>query len=195
MLVARVYSQSAAAQLVMRGNFGRRRRVIITAFVLTSITCVVLLSRLAFSGLTLEGRLRPHVRAISLDGSSVVLSAPYGRPLALVFFLVHCPHCLRELGHLCRIVPLIPSADVVAISLSSASETRHLVDSLRPPFPVVCMRAEDAGRTFGVFRVPTIFMVDARDVIRRVRSGAQRFAEDSVTFVRFSRGEGVFGVQ
>ncbi len=119
----------------------------------------------------------PEFSVVSLDGDPVDLSQYHGRPVFVNFWGTWCPPCVRELPELQAFAAAQGDTGAVVV----ASNNTETSDRIRQYFDdnglilddIVFVQDYDSTmyRWFGVFQMPTTFLVDAEGVVRSFKYG------------------------
>ena len=97
-----------------------------------------------------------------------------GKRVAVLFFSVDCPHCQREMVIFNEAQKALwTDVEFVAISMSDRKKTWAFVQTTRTLARVLIDEKGEAGRSFGIVELPTLFLVDKDQEVRRVITGEQ----------------------
>jgi peroxiredoxin len=107
----------------------------------------------------------------TFDGSSLSRAALDGKPVLLVFWNTWCPSCLRELPEVSRVAETFGPRGLVVLAINtgindSESKARAYWKKHGYGFPVGFDHEFAMGQAFGVLGVPTIFLIDAKGIVR-----------------------------
>jgi len=136
------------------------------------------------------GQVQPTVRAVTLDGDTVVVGeAASGRAQLLIFFAANCPYCRENVGAWMRITAQLRADsakrfDVIWVSLSSSDSARTWMreHGLSMTDTVVRMPERKSLATYRVRGVPITLLMDERGQILYMHPSVfrTRAAEDSL---------------
>jgi peroxiredoxin len=117
------------------------------------------------------GNLAPDFTLQTLDGKSVTLSDFRGKMLMLVFWVMECKECIRELPHIQAIFDEKISDSLVVLTVNvanSMTDVEEFVNTNKYTFPVlldldaeVCIKYRHGA--------PTTFFIDTNGTIREVK--------------------------
>jgi cytochrome c biogenesis protein CcmG/thiol:disulfide interchange protein DsbE len=121
----------------------------------------------------------PDVPFTTLNGGHMQLAALRGRPVWLNFFATWCGPCRTEMPQIERRYRSFAGRGLVVLGVDQ-QETPPQVEGfakrLGLTFPLVIDEGPAAAR-FGVFALPTSVFVDARGIVRAVKTGQMRPAD------------------
>ena len=130
-----------------------------------------------FSGLRMQeapqvGKLLPSIPVVSLERQRVLFDSVIDRKCVLIFFSVSCPPCRQEIVSLNMLYPEFKdSLRIIAISLSSFSDTFRFIDIVGISFPVFIDTAHTSAKVLHINAVPTILFINNRGVLADYRTG------------------------
>lgn len=106
----------------------------------------------------------------AFDGSQVSRAGLLGRPALLIFWNTWCPNCMKELPEIQRLQEAYGSRGVVFLAVNTAlndseSRARAYWEKTGYGFQGGFDRYFEIGQAFGVFAVPTVFLIDARGTV------------------------------
>jgi peroxiredoxin len=117
------------------------------------------------------GNLAPDFTLQTIDGQSVTLSDFRGKMVMLVFWVMECKECIRELPHIQAIFDEALSVKLAVLTVNvnnAVTEVQEFVDTNKYTFPVlldldaeVCIKYRHGA--------PTTFFIDANGIIREIR--------------------------
>ncbi|MBM3118513.1 MAG: TlpA family protein disulfide reductase [Chloroflexi bacterium] len=117
------------------------------------------------------GKLAPDFTLETIDGQSVTLSDFRGKMVMLVFWVMECKECIRELSHIQAFFDeeISDSLVVLTVNVGNAmTEVEEFIDTNKYTFPVlldldaeVCIKYQHGA--------PTTFFIDANGIIREVK--------------------------
>ena len=113
--------------------------------------------------------------ATDLDGRAVSLAGLRGKVVWVDFWASWCPPCRAETPVLRDLYARHRDAglEIVGVSVqeSSADDIRRYAETYGIDYPIVADLAGDAFRSWGVYGLPTQFLIDRSGVIRAVVQG------------------------
>ncbi|MBI4699387.1 MAG: TlpA family protein disulfide reductase [Nitrospirae bacterium] len=121
------------------------------------------------------GKKRPDFSADDLSGKSVSLSSFEGRPILLNFWATWCPVCREERPHLNSLYKEYKNKGLVIIAVSTDRSPQHVKTFLRKiPMEFVILHDGNkrASEAYGVYSLPTSFLIDSKGVIKHKLMGA-----------------------
>ena len=138
------------------------------------IVTVIFLQRVGGAHQLRPGERVPALTLRSLDSLTVSILGLSGKRAALLFFSPDCPRCRQEISNINRLFRAYNDKYVfTGISSGSAGQTRDFVNAHEIVFPIFLDGNGEAKKAFGVFEVPTLFLVRADGVIAYVGTGAE----------------------
>jgi peroxiredoxin len=143
------------------------------------------------------GHPAPDLKITSLNGSEFDLQSFKGQPVLLTFFKSTCPWCQVEIPRLAKVYAHmkengidVPVQGVVVGSDTPESAARFAQNS-HLDIPLAVDTDKTARADFGLVRVPTLVLVDAKGNIARVYEGATEQLAGIVeqTIIAAARGD------
>lgn len=102
------------------------------------------------------------------------LTTARGKRAAILYFSVDCPHCQREIAIFNDAQKsLWTEVEFIAISASNRPKTQMFVRATRTLARVLIDERGEAGQSFGISELPTLFLVNKDLEIQRVIVGEQ----------------------
>ena len=145
----------------------------------TTITSLLLLLLMVFGfsparGSEVGERL-PDFSVQTFDGKSLSRASFAGKPLLLVFWNTWCSDCMRELPEINRLVTKYAPRGLAVLAVNTAlndneGKARAYWNKNAYLFPSGFDRSFELGTTFKVRGVPTVFLVDAKGIVRYKQS-------------------------
>lgn len=167
---------SSAARENSRGNYTGKfvASLKLGAALLVPMFFILALQRISRDEAPGPGDPIPALTLQGLDGDPLSLVDPAKRTTALLFFSPDCPHCRRELENLDRLAATFRSEIVfLAISTDNAQKTQEFIDSIKIKVPAAADPRGTAHRAFGVFQLPTLFLVNGEGFVEQVFRGEE----------------------
>ncbi len=130
----------------------------------------------------LVGKKAPEFKADDLSGKSVSLSSFKGKPILLNFWATWCPYCKEERPYLNSLYKEYKGRDlvIIAVSVDKSGETvkRFLK---RVPLDFIILHDNDnkASGLYGVYSLPTSFLIDRKGIIKNKFMGMRDWTEES----------------
>lgn len=122
----------------------------------------------------MSGQSIPTLVLSDVNSGDWSLMAMRGKRAAILFFSVDCPHCQREMVIFNEAQKsLWTDVEFVAISMSDRLKTRTFVQATKTLARVLVDEKGEASRLFGISELPTLFLVDRDQEVRRVIAGEQ----------------------
>lgn len=116
----------------------------------------------------------PPLSLKSLDSMDVSIPGRNGKRAVLLFFSVECPRCQQEISNFEKLFRSFKDKYVfTGVSSGSARQTKNFLNARDITFPIFLDDNGEARRAFGVFEVPTLFLVRANGVIAFRASGVE----------------------
>ncbi|MBK9124687.1 MAG: redoxin family protein [Chloroflexi bacterium] len=119
----------------------------------------------------------PEFELVDLDGQPVDLAAYAGRPMFVNFWGTWCPPCVRELPEMQAFAAAQgPDGAVVIASNNTESPEaiRTFFDENDLDLPdILFVQDNDSAlyRWFGIYQMPTTYLVDSEQIVRSVKYG------------------------
>ena len=133
----------------------------------------------------------PALSLRSLDSAEVSILSLNGKQAVLLFFSVDCPRCQLEISNLDKLFRSFKDKYVFAgISSGNSHAMRNLLNAREIELPVFLDDNAEGRKAFGVFEVPTLFLVRANGVIAYRGSGAEPLEARRRLLTNFSVDEG-----
>lgn len=130
----------------------------------------------------LVGKKAPDFKAEDLSGNKVSLPSYRGKPILLNFWATWCPYCREERSSLNALHKLYKNTDLVIIALSvdkSEETVRRFLKRNPSDFAVLHDRDNKASRLFGVYSLPTTFLIDRNGIIKNKFLGLRNWTDES----------------
>lgn len=145
---------------------------------------------------TKAGQMAPNLQITLLDGSLWSVSEAKGQPILLNFFNSTCPWCQSEMPRLGKVYDHArqQKIEVPMIGVITGQETPE--DAVRfalhcgLDMPLAIDSDHAASAAFGVERVPTLILIDAKGAIARVYEGASEQLAGIVEQALFATAHG-----
>jgi thiol-disulfide isomerase/thioredoxin len=117
------------------------------------------------------GKTAPEVVSHDLDDKDVNLSALKGKVVVLDFWATWCPPCRASIPHSRELVEKMKDKPFVFVSISSDAEKKTLTDFLeKEKMPWTHwwegVKENSVGNTWNITGIPTVYVIDAKGVIR-----------------------------
>ena len=108
------------------------------------------------------------------------------RPVVLFFWTTWCPYCLRELKHLNRLTEELDQEGIELVCINSgepAAKVARMVKGYGITAPVYLDEDSKVADRYGIYGVPTFFVIDKKGLIRDAgnsfpREAAKRIAAE-----------------
>jgi peroxiredoxin len=117
----------------------------------------------------LTGKKAPEFTINDLSGKGVSLSSFAGKPILLNFWATWCPYCREERAYLNSIYKEYKDKGLVIIAVSidkSAEIVRNYLKRMPADFVILHDNNNDAASTYGVYSLPTNFLIDRNGIIK-----------------------------
>ncbi|ARK25548.1 thiol-disulfide oxidoreductase [Sporosarcina sp. P37] len=110
----------------------------------------------------------PDFTLETLAGETVTLSALKGKKVILNFWATWCPPCKAEMPHMQKFYSKLTDEDqveLIAVNVTESeklgvNEVKKFVDSYHLSFPIPLDETAKVTQLYGVFSMPTTFMID-----------------------------------
>ncbi len=117
----------------------------------------------------LVGKEVPEFTAKDLSGNNVTLSSFKGRPILLNFWATWCPNCRDERPYLNFLYREYKDRGLVIIAVSTDKSLQKLKEYMeREPVNFIVLHDDSnkAAESYGVYSLPTSFLIDRRGIIK-----------------------------
>nr|WP_246602553.1 redoxin domain-containing protein [Sporosarcina aquimarina] len=112
----------------------------------------------------------PDFTLETLAGETVTLSELKGKKVILNFWATWCPPCKAEMPHMESFHSKLTDEDqveLIAVNVTESeklgiSEVENFVKSYKLSFPIPLDKTAEVTRMYGVFSMPTTFMIDTK---------------------------------
>ena len=136
------------------------------------LVVLCLLTVLAWPAWAIEvGDPMPDFGVKTFDGARASRESLRGKPLILIFWNTWCPKCMKELPEVKRLHEVFGSKglDVLAVNTAmndNEARARAYWKEQGYAFPGAFDRYFETGQAFGVFSVPTVFLIDSKGIVQ-----------------------------
>jgi peroxiredoxin len=140
----------------------RKTLLIVTLFLVFSVA----------PGWSVEvGQPLPDFSIQTFDGQNLSRATLVGKPVLLVFWNTWCPTCLREMPKINRLAKKFDPQKLTVLAINTAindteKKARAYWTKSGFGFPCGFDHTFEIGKSFAIMGVPTLFLVDARGIIR-----------------------------
>lgn len=120
-------------------------------------------------------KMAPDFSANDLSGKSTVFSSFKGKPILLNFWATWCPNCREERKYLISFYEEYKDKGIVVISVStdrSPDQVKEYLKKVPMNFIILHDTSGQAARAYGVFALPTTFLIDREGLIKQRFLGA-----------------------
>lgn len=124
------------------------------------------------------GQPAPNLKLTAPDGSEFDLQALNGQPVLLNFFKSTCPWCQMEMPRLGKVYAHLKEQGInvlvqgIVVGSDTPESAARFAQTSGLEIPLVVDAAKTARKDFGLTRVPTLVLVDAKGMVSRVYEGA-----------------------
>lgn len=116
------------------------------------------------------GKLAPDFTLQTLQGETVTLSQHRGKPVLLIFWVVHCEGCIQEIPYIQEFYDR-HAGDVVLLAVhvgDARAQIEKLLGSRRITYPILIDADEQVCITYR-HGAPTAFAIDKEGTIRAIK--------------------------
>ncbi|WP_153732017.1 peroxiredoxin family protein [Sporosarcina obsidiansis] len=114
--------------------------------------------------------LAPDFTLETLSGDTVILSELKGKKVILNFWATWCPPCKAEMPHMQKFYSKLTDEDqveLIAVNVTDSeklgiSEVENFVKSYQLSFPIPLDETAEVTKKYGVFSMPTTYMIDTQ---------------------------------
>lgn len=160
-------------------------KVVLLSLLLLSIILISIynLNAQVFSPWEIEklvGKKAPEFTVKNLSGKSVPLSAFKGKPILLNFWATWCPYCREERPSLNSLYREYKDRGLVIISVStdrSPQKVRAYLERIPMNFIILMDNDSKAARLYGVYSLPTNFLIDREGIIKHKFMGLRNWMD------------------
>jgi DsbE subfamily thiol:disulfide oxidoreductase len=117
----------------------------------------------------LIGKEAPDFIATDLSGDEVVFSSFRGKPVLLNFWATWCPYCREERPQLNSIYKEYKDRGLIVVAISvdrSVNVVRRFLRRMPADFIILHDNNREAAERYGVFSLPTSFLIDRNGIVR-----------------------------
>ncbi len=134
-----------------------------------------------------KGEMAKDFTLPDLDGEKVTLSDLRGKVVLLNFWATWCPPCRKEMPSMESLHRKYGEKDLVilavAIDRKGAKVAKPFVEENGLTFPVLIDRRGRVSDLYGVYAVPTTFVIDRNGtIVDKVQGAADWFSEEAQNF-------------
>jgi peroxiredoxin len=127
----------------------------------------------------------PDFGVQTFAGETLSRASLAGKPALIIFWNTWCPTCVRELPQVSRIAGQFPPKELTVLAINtgfndSEGKARTYWKKRGYLFPVGFDHSFEIGQHFGVIGVPTVFLVDAKGIVRYKNSSLPGSMEERV---------------
>ena len=154
----------------MRGIF--RKALVVLALLSMTLLTVSNLGAQPFSPFEIDkltGKKAPEFTVNDLSGKKVSLSSFKGKPILLNFWATWCPYCREERPYLNALYKEYKDRGLIIIAVSidkSAEIVRSYLKRVPADFVILHDNSNEAASAYGVYSLPTNFLIDRKGVIK-----------------------------
>ncbi len=126
------------------------------------------------------GKKAPDFSIKDLSGRTVSLSSFEGRPILLNVWATWCPYCRKERPHLKSLYKEYKSKGLVIIAVStdkSVEKVRRYLKKIPMDFIILMDQDSIVARSYGVYALPTSFLIDRKGIIKHKFMGFRRWTD------------------
>ena len=144
------------------------------------------------------GQPAPNLKLTALNGDEFDLQALQGQPVLLNFFKSTCPWCQMEMPRLGKVYAHLKEQGIdvpiqgIVVGSDTAESASRFAQNSNLEIPLALDAEKTARIDFGLTRVPTIVLIDAKGSVSRVYEGASEQLAGIVeqTVFAAARGDG-----
>ncbi len=136
-----------------------------------------------FAADELVGKKAPGFTLKDLDKREVSLASLKGKVVLINFWATWCPPCKAEMPSLNRLYSEYKNRGVVVLAISMDRKEQEVIEYVKRntfSFKVLLDRKMNTTRDYGVFSLPTSFLIDRNGVIIKRYLGEERWNSPSV---------------
>jgi peroxiredoxin len=130
----------------------------------------------------LVGKKAPPFTVKDLSGRDISLSSFRGKTILLNFWATWCPYCREERGFLNSLHREYKEKGLTIIAIStdrSPEKVLSYVKSTPMDFVLLHDHSKDAASRYGVYSLPTSFLIDKEGVVKHKLMGLRNWTEKS----------------
>lgn len=128
------------------------------------------------------GKEAPDFTIKDLSGRMVALSSFRGKPILLNFWATWCPYCREERPQLDFLHERYKDKGLVIIAVSidrSVAKVKRYLEKIPADYVVLIDEETEVARTYGVFALPTSFLIDREGKIRHKFMGMRKWTDEA----------------
>ena len=132
----------------------------------------------------LIGKEAPEFTVTDLSGKKVSFSSFRGKPILLNFWATWCSYCRKERQYLNSLHKLYKDKGlvIVAVSTDKSSETvKRYMKKMPADFVVLHDTDNQAAEQYGVYSLPTSFLINRKGIIKHKFIGLRRWTDSGST--------------
>jgi len=129
----------------------------------------------------LVGNIAPDFKIKDINGRSVSISSFKGHPVLLNIWATWCPYCREERPELNYLYNKYNSKGLVIIAVSidrDKEKVKRYLEDIRANYIVLIDEENIVSRLYGVYALPTSFLISKDGTIRKVIMGSRRWSSD-----------------
>ena len=150
----------------------------LVALLAVPVFLLVVLQRSVNSRLLSKGDIISTAALVGVAPGEELLASTKGRPSAILFFSVDCPHCQREIPIFNEMVRRFGSkVEFVAVAFNDRQKATMFARTSTIPTKMIVDEKGVVGRIFGVSELPMFFLISHDQRIEWIGVGEQPKAE------------------
>ena len=129
------------------------------------------------------GKPAPSVEGKDTEGKSLKLSDYRGKVVMLDFWATWCPPCRAMIPHEQELVTRMQNRPFVLLGVSldnTPQELKAFLEKEKMTWPNIYDAGGPIGKAWGIQGIPTVFLVDAKGVIRFTHVGASNALDGEI---------------
>ncbi len=126
----------------------------------------------------LVGNKAPEFTIKDISGKEVSLSSFFGNPILLNFWATWCPYCREERPRLNALSSEYKEKGLVIIAVSTDRSIKTVQEYLKKipsEFVVLYDNNKEAAGSYGVYALPTSFLIDRKGIVKHKFMGLRRW--------------------
>ena len=127
------------------------------------------------------GKKAPYFTAVSIDNTLINLNDFLGNPVILNFWAIRCPYCVEEMPYLQQVYEEHAVDGLIVLGVNdaeSAGNVKPYIENHKYTFTIILDEDSSIGNKYGVYYLPTTYLIDRDGIVRDIIIGSFQNKED-----------------